>query len=172
MLRDERLQLRHELGGAAAGSKVCVDRMLQRHEPQLLEPRRLVLRPGLVREVGEGRAAPELEPRAKLPRRPVGMTTRERLATLADELLEAADVEGGRIELERVPGRLGDERLDRPVAGRGGQRLPQVGDVVLYRCRRPPRRLRRPEVVDQPVRPPTVAPSRRTEKKAERRSLA
>ena len=67
LLANERLELADELGAAAA-LEVGVDPRLERGEPELLEPRDLGLRPGLVREVGEGGAAPELERRGELGR--------------------------------------------------------------------------------------------------------
>jgi hypothetical protein len=59
MLRDQPLELGDELGGPTA-FEVGVDPPLLDDQAELLESARLVLRERLVREVGEGRPAPEL----------------------------------------------------------------------------------------------------------------
>ena len=60
MVRDERLELADERG-VAAQLELGVDPLLDRREPELVEPRSLDLEARLVAEVGERRAAPELE---------------------------------------------------------------------------------------------------------------
>ena len=60
MLGDEALELADELAVAAEG-EVRVDAILKRGEAKLLEPADLALRPRLVGELGEWRAAPERE---------------------------------------------------------------------------------------------------------------
>jgi hypothetical protein len=58
VLGDERLQLAHQVGVAAA-RQVRVDARLERRPAQLLQPRDLDLRERLEGEVGERRPAPE-----------------------------------------------------------------------------------------------------------------
>ena len=60
MLRDQPLELAHELGCPTA-FEVGVDPPLLDDEAELLEPARLLSRERLVREVGQGRPAPELQ---------------------------------------------------------------------------------------------------------------
>jgi hypothetical protein len=61
---DERLKLGDEV--APAEGEVAVDPQLERFPAQLLETRDLHLRKRRVREIGEGRPAPECERRAHL----------------------------------------------------------------------------------------------------------
>ena len=74
--------------------EVRVDALLERREPQLLEPRDLRLRERLVGEVGERRATPEREGLTQLLRGRRGLAA----ARLADQPLEARDVQLGRLE--------------------------------------------------------------------------
>ena len=60
VLGDQRLELADELR-VPAGGEVGVDALLERREPQLLQPRALGLRERLVGEVGERRPAPQRE---------------------------------------------------------------------------------------------------------------
>ena len=78
LARHQRVELADHLG-VAPGGEVLADRLLDRREPQLLEPADLERRERLGGDVVERRAAPQ----------------RERVARRAggDEALEAADVE-------------------------------------------------------------------------------
>ena len=92
MLGDQGLELGDERGVAAEG-EVGVDAVLERVETQLLEPADLVLGEGLVGEVGQRRAAPEIERLSQTLGGAVGVAAIERLAALAGEALEAVGVD-------------------------------------------------------------------------------
>ena len=68
MLGDQRLELADELG-VAAEREVGLDPLLERRQPQLLEPRRLDPRERLVVELGQRRPAPQRERLAQQARR-------------------------------------------------------------------------------------------------------
>ena len=92
MRGDDRLQLDDEIGVPARG-KVGLEAHLERDEAALLQARGLAGHERLVREVGEGRTAPQRERLAQR-RRGVLRTARgERVAAVLDELLEARGVE-------------------------------------------------------------------------------
>lgn len=116
---DEHFELAAELG-VATGAQVGVDPLLQRREPQLLEPCDLRLRERLVGEVSEWWPAPQAERFAQLPRRPLRIGA----PRPGDELLEAGKVELGRVEQQDVTGRTGEQ----PVLA---DLLAQSGDVGL-----------------------------------------
>ena len=88
VLGDQELELADELAGAAE-SEVGVDAILERGEAKLLEPTDLTLRPWLVGELGEWRAAPERE---GLPQ-PLGSDRRLGASRLGHETLEAVQIE-------------------------------------------------------------------------------
>src|SRR5205823_10282668 len=64
MPADELAQLSDE-GIVAVQSQICVDAILERLQPQLLEPLDVGFCEGFVREVIQCRAPPECKPRAK-----------------------------------------------------------------------------------------------------------
>ena len=97
MLADERLELADELG-VAATLEIGVEPRLERDEPELLQPCDLGLRPALVREVGEGGAAPERERRGELR----GSLGRGELRRCGEPALEL-----GAVELRRAEDRAG-----------------------------------------------------------------
>ena len=101
MLSHEPLELRDELV-VTPESQIGLDALLDRREPQLLQPRRPVLGESLVREVAERRAAPQRERRSQ----ELGCRRRvivvERSATLVDEPLEAQGVDALGVDRERV----------------------------------------------------------------------
>src|SRR5436309_4791778 len=66
MLRSELLELRHDRA-VAPRREVGVDALLQRREPELSEPRDLVLGEIVELDVGERRPTPELERGMRLP---------------------------------------------------------------------------------------------------------
>ena len=117
-----------------------LDAILERRQPELVEPRDLPLEEALVREVGEWRSAPERQ-RVAEGGRALGGRQRPRIM---DEPLEAAGVDHARLRAERIPA---GARLDRLLP----ERVPQTRNGVLHDrfCRR--RRPTRPEVVDQRV---------------------
>ena len=144
---DEGLELADELRAAAA-LEVGIEPSLERDEPELLQPRDLGLRPALVREVGEGRPAPEVERCSELTP-PLG---RSEVGSGAEALLELRAVQLLGREVEAIPVRLGRDRL-RPEC------LAKLRDVALDRGLWPPRRLLRPKRVDERVgrhRPPAL----------------
>ena len=67
VLADQQLELGDELG-TRAEREIRLDPLLQGLDPELLEPRDLGLRPGLVGELGQRRPSPERE---RLPQHPV-----------------------------------------------------------------------------------------------------
>jgi hypothetical protein len=86
-----------------AECKVRLQPVFKRGEPQLLESVDLLLRERLVREVGQGRPAPEGERLLQPPRR----AGRLRRARLLDEGLEPPGIDELVVDAEGVPGRLG-----------------------------------------------------------------
>jgi hypothetical protein len=83
MLGDQLLQLRDEVGSSPQGEP-GLEALLQRRQAQLLEPVDLVLREGLVDEVGERGALPEGERLLQAPKGRVRPRFREVLARLLD----------------------------------------------------------------------------------------
>ena len=154
MLGDERLELADELPWLA-DLDLRVDALLEQRQPQLLEPRDLALREGLVAELLERRAAPELERVAKLR----AALARGHDLRLLQERLRPVHVQLGRVDANQVAGRLRDD----PV---GAEHLSQLRDEVLERGRGRSRRLLAPERLDQPVggdRSPRVEQEQREE---------
>ena len=150
MLRDERLQLADERA-VPAEREIGVDPVLERGEPELLEPVRLRPRERLVREVGERRAAPErerlaaaaptrsrrLRPRAAAgPRRTAGRTGRRRTARARSAACSRAGATPA-ARASRAPARL--------------ERLAQMRDVPLDDVGGRVGRRPAPELVDQAV---------------------
>ena len=128
----QRVQLADHVG-VAPGGEVLADRLLDRREPQLLQPADLERRERLRGDVVERRPAPQ----------------RERVARRArgDEALEAADVEIAPIaepQLVAAPA-----RDDLRAIGGGRERLAEVRDVALDHLRRAGRRGLTPQPVDQ-----------------------
>ena len=68
MLGDQRLQLADQLG-VAAERQVGLDPLLERRQPQILEPAALDPRERLLAELGQRRAAPQPERLAQQARR-------------------------------------------------------------------------------------------------------
>ena len=87
VLGDQRLELADQLG-VAAEREVGLDPLLERRQPQVLEPAALGLGERLVRELGERRPAPERERLAQHRRGPFRVAVRERLAPLGEQPLE------------------------------------------------------------------------------------
>ena len=118
------------------------DPLLEHAEAQILEPADLVLRERLAAPCrpaarrARARAPPAAAARAR------GRLERARLA---DEPLEAAEVELVAVELEHVPGR---PRVQEPRP----EQLAKLRDRVLERGRRGPGRMLAPELVDEPLR--------------------
>jgi hypothetical protein len=109
MLGDQRLQLADELA-VAAEREPGLDALLERREPQVVEPRDLRLRERLVGEVGERRAAPECHRLVEHRERPLGVARRQGTPALADQPLEPVRVERSRLQPELVAVRARDDR--------------------------------------------------------------
>jgi hypothetical protein len=131
--------------GVTAERQVGVDAALERDEPLLLQPRALRPRPGLVGELAERRAAPQRERVAQRRGGALGVTRRERAATVVEQPLEPGRVERVVVEHElvRVPARA--QRVRR------GQRAPELRDEVLHHLRRGGRGVAVPELLDDAV---------------------
>ena len=97
MLPHERLQLADDLGMTARG-ELGVDPLLERGQPQLLQPHDLRLGERLIREVRERRPAPQRQRLAQHLRRAL----RIRAAGLRDKPLEPREVELGRIDPQHI----------------------------------------------------------------------
>jgi hypothetical protein len=139
VLGRDRLQLADQVGVAAA-RQVGVDALLERGEPQLVQPCDLGLRERLVGEVGERRAAPQRERLAQLLGRAGGL----RPARLAAQPLEQREVQLVALHVEHVAGRARGQPL-------GAELAPQAHDVALDALGHGGRRRLSPQVGDQPV---------------------
>ena len=139
MLRDERLELRDQIG-VALELELGGDPFLDDGQAQLLETPDLGLGENLVSEVRQRRSTPE---RQRLTEQ-LGPFGRFALTGPSDESLEPQQVELFRLEPKPVAGRPGLEQF-RP------DRLAELGDEVLERGPRRPRRALAPEELDQPL---------------------
>ena len=101
MVRDERLELGHELEMTRKG-EIGLDPLFDRRQAQLLEPRDLALGERLVRDVGECRAPPEAERFSQQRGRVLGGSGGQLAATLRHEPLELLEVELPRSDVEAV----------------------------------------------------------------------
>ena len=124
--------------------EVGVDAELHRPEPDLLEPRDRGPRELLVREVRECRAAPQRQCFAEPLRRVGGEAASEQASPLVHQPLEPVEVECVGPDPDDVAGRPGRQHVVR-------QRLAQPRDVDPQRRGGALRRVRAPELVDQPV---------------------
>ena len=84
----------------APDGQVGIDPLLEHGYPELLEPGDLGLGERLVRQVRERRPAPECKRVAKLARGPLWIGP----PRLVRQLLEAGQVELGRLDMKRVAG--------------------------------------------------------------------
>ena len=143
MARAQRLELCHELRRLAA-AQVGLQPVLERLEPQLLEPGRLRLGKRLVREVGQRRAAPQRKGVAEQPRGGGRVTHRQRLAPFTGKPLESMRIDLLRVHAQQVAGRARDNRV-RP------QQLAQPRDVDVHRLDGRLGQILSPQLVDEPV---------------------
>ena len=120
--------------------EIGVDPLLERGEPQLLEPVRRGLRPGVEGELGQRGPAPEPERLAQRPRLCLGVGA----TRLVEQALEAHGVDSLALDVEDVAGRA---RLERA----GAEQPAQLRNGVVQRGRRRRRRPLAPELVDQAV---------------------
>ena len=141
VLGDQALELADELA-VAAESEISVDAILERGEVKLPKPTDLVLRPRLVRELDERRAAPEREGFAQA----LGSGPRLCSTRLGHEVLEAVQIETAGRDAQLVARRPGDDRV-------AAERLAELRDVRLQDLRRGGRWTTGPESLDQPVAP-------------------
>ncbi len=135
----------------AAELDLGLDAVLERGEPELVEPRDLRLEEALVREVGERRAAPERE---RVPERGGALRGRKR-PRVVHEPLEATSVDRTRLRPKHVPGRARLDRLfpdqhPQPRGRRSARRPPPSAAArpptdrrSAYPSRRPSRRAAR-----------------------------
>jgi hypothetical protein len=141
MLRDQRLELAHQLRVAPA-RQLGVDARLKRRPPQLLQAANLDLREPLVREIGERRPAPECE---RLAQRPRGRgRVAVAVARLGQQRLEALEVKLARLDAQQVTRRPRDHTLLT-------QLLAQPRHIHLDALGDRDRRCLSPQLVDQPV---------------------
>ena len=139
MARGERLDLAEDRV-VPSERQLGVDALLERGQPQLLDPRDLGASEALELHVGERRPAPERE-RLAQGGRALGRVER---AGRVERPLEAQRVDAFGIDVQPVARRA---RLDRFAA----DDVAQVRDAVLKRRIDALRRSRAPDLVDQPV---------------------
>ena len=159
LARDELLQLGDQ-ARVPPECEVGLDPLLERGEPGVLEPRSGVSCEGLGLELGERRAAPELEGLGKALCRSLRVTGAKELTPLSGEALEAIEVELALFDAQRVSRRLREQ----PICP---ERFSQLRDVALEGFRRRFRRLLAPEVLGQPAdrNNPVTAELKRREKR-------
>ena len=138
VLRDERLELRHQLV-MAAERQVGVDAILDRRETELLQPGDLALRERLVPELGQRLPAPERERLAQAGRPLLRIVA---LSRLRDQRLEPGQVDLAGRDLQQIAGRARPDPI-------GADQLAQGGDVPVQRGLRGFRRLLPPQRLDQ-----------------------
>ncbi len=117
VLLDESLELGNELG-LTAKREVGFDALLQRRDPQLLEPDDFARGERLVGEVGKRWAAPQAERPAQHRGRPLRIPGVEEIAPLLHRALKAFGIELIRGKPERVAASSG---LEQAVAERLAQ---------------------------------------------------
>ena len=140
MLSHVRLHLGDELG-VGAQLEVGRDPLLERGQPNALEPLNLLLEERLELEIGERRPAPEPERLAQQVRALGGLGR----ARASKQLLEAAEIELRRVDLEHIAVHA---RLQQSWA----EQLPELRDRVLQGRRGRPRWVVAPEPIDDPIR--------------------
>src|SRR6266508_1187954 len=92
MTGNERLELGNELR-RASHCEIRLDALLERRQPQLLEPCNLDPREGVVRELRERRPAPEGERQAQRPRSDVRLPGRQGRSALVQQRVETVQIE-------------------------------------------------------------------------------
>jgi hypothetical protein len=142
VLAHERLELGDEVG-MAAEREVGVDAVLERREPQLLQPRRLDAGELLV-ELRERRAAPHRQGGVELARRAIGVAGGKGGAPVARQRAERLEVQLAVGDRQRVAGGVCAQRLRR-------QELAQLRDVDLHHLASALGRVVAPQLVDQAV---------------------
>ena len=142
LLVRERLELGDQ-PAVLAERQFGLDALLERGEPQLVEPRDRRHGERLVGEVRERRPPPQRERRLQQGGRAIVLTVRERRGGLVRQALEPAQV-------ERVAAGA-DEVARRPRLDHRAEELAQVGHLALHLGDRGRRRLAPVELVREPV---------------------
>jgi hypothetical protein len=163
VLGDQRFELCDQIA-MAPEREVGVDPVLERRQPQLLQPRHLGLRERFVADVLVGLAAPQPERLAEARLRRAGLAPRQLGAAACDQELEPLEVQLTGREAEPVAGPvlLDPLRAEAPA---------QPVDVDLQRVDRRRGRLLTPQRVDQPVARDDV-PARDQQAREQRHLLA
>ena len=143
VLGDQRLELGDELA-MAPEREVGLDAVLERRQPQLLQPRHLGLRERLVADVLVGVPAPQPERLAEARLRRAGLAPRQLGTPARDQELEALEIQLAGREAQPVAGPV---QLD-PL---GAQAPAQAVHVDLQGVDGRRGRLLTPQRVDQPV---------------------
>ena len=148
---DQLLKLCDQLG-VPPELELRFDSFLDRRAAQLLQPARLRLREGLVGEIGERWAAPQVE----RGRQPFGGTGRvapgQVGASRGHQILEPVEVDLATLQPELIAGRLGHEQgALLPGRSIGLERPPQPRHRHLKRLRRALGRLLPPKLLDQAI---------------------
>jgi hypothetical protein len=148
-LSDEALQLADHFPVAAA-LDICLDAILERRQPQLLDSRCLGLGEVGEGEVGKGRAAPQGQRRSERLGGLVRIACVERAAALRGESLEAVQVKLLGVDLQDIAWRA---RYQQPLGSLGPppglERLAKLRHVDLQRFSRGARRFSAPQQIDE-----------------------
>ena len=151
MLADQRLQLLHNLG-MGAQRQLCLDQLLQGGDPHVVKTGDLALREGLVRQLRQRRAAPQGQRPFERRNGTLGTAAGQLAPPLGHEPLEAVRIELLGIEPQLVAAPARHDHPLRSVAGPGGERLTQAGDMHLHGLGGVGGWTLAPELIDQPVR--------------------
>ena len=147
----ERLELTDELGVAPAG-EIGLDASLHAREPELLETVGRALCERVVREVGQGWSAPELERASAGHGRGRRVARVELALAFGEQRLEALQVQLGWPDAQEVSRRLGHKGPERlvlcPVRL---EQLAECRDIALDSRLRLARRLALPQLLDQDI---------------------
>ena len=135
MLLHELAQLGHERL-VPAERELGVDPILERLEPELLEPVDVRARERLVGQVGERTAPPERQRRPQPIRRCADVAVFEQPAAFTGQALEPLGIELIRANVQYVSGRPRDESLVLAPSVFRLQRFPKARDVPLEHVRR------------------------------------
>jgi len=146
MLGDQPLELGHQLG-MPAQCQVCLDALLQRSQPQLLQLRDRGLRERLVGELVQRRTSPQSQ---RVPQ-PSGLGGDRRLCRLRHETTEPVGIDLVAVDGQQVPGRARLQHLrgfaviawPEPLPQRGHQPMECLGGGGRWRLA--------PQLVDQPI---------------------
>ena len=138
VLGDQRLELRHQLE-MAAGRQIGIDPILQRREPQLLQPGDLALRERLAPQIGQ-RLPPPQRQRITQPGRAIpGIPARTRPL---DQQLKPRHIDLIRRRAQQIPRRPRPDPLS-------PQQLAQRRHMPVQRVLRATRRILTPQRLDQ-----------------------